>query len=197
MIKRCSEGHVYDPEKYSSCPHCGIPDLDMGKTTPRQSPPPARDDRTRPARRPEGDKGAGPVAQDRGRVVPDDEGRTKAFVREKLGFDPVVGWLVCVDGPDRGRDYRLRSERNSIGRSERMDVCIRGDETISRDNHAGIVFNPRDKSFVLLPGEGRGLVYLGGEAVYVPTPLSPYDAVELGKTRLVFVPFCGERFQWD
>jgi len=126
-----------------------------------------------------------------------EEGVTVGYYRKKIGIDPVVGWLVCIEGEDRGRDYRLHSERNFIGRSEKMDVCIRGDETISRENHAVISFNPRNNAFKLQPGDGRGLVYLNGEDLDVPLPLEPYDVLELGQTRLMFIPFCGERFKWE
>ncbi|WP_424766536.1 hypothetical protein [Paenibacillus sp. sgz302251] len=30
------------------------------------------------------------------------------------GIDPVVGWLVCVEGPHKGNDFRLHSERNLL-----------------------------------------------------------------------------------
>jgi hypothetical protein len=39
-------------------------------------------------------------------------------------------------------------------------------------------------------------VYLNDEEVTVPTELKPYDIIELGQTKLMFVPFCGEHFQW-
>ena len=38
--------------------------------------------------------------------------------------NPVVGWLVCLEGPDRGHDYPLRAGTNAIGRSPSMEVCI-------------------------------------------------------------------------
>ena len=30
------------------------------------------------------------------------------------GVEPVVGWLVCIDGPSRGSDYRLHAGYNYI-----------------------------------------------------------------------------------
>jgi len=107
-----------------------------------------------------------------------------------------VGWLVCVEGADKGRDYRIRSEKNFIGRSEKMDIQISGDETISRENHAVVSFNPKNNAFKIHPGDGRGIVYLNGDDVDTPQELKPFDTVELGQTKLMFMPFCGERFQW-
>jgi hypothetical protein len=32
-------------------------------------------------------------------------GRTVAIIHETLGINPVVAWLVCVDGKRRAADY--------------------------------------------------------------------------------------------
>jgi hypothetical protein len=108
----------------------------------------------------------------------------------------VVGWLVCLKGPDRGRDYRLRSEKNFIGRAPNMDIAIEGDNMISRERHAIVIFDPKKKSFWALPGDASGLVYLNGEMVNSPTAMKADDLLELGQTTLVLIPFCGERHSW-
>ena len=77
-----------------------------------------------------------------------------------------------------------------------MDIQILGDNEISRRNHAVIVFDPKKKETVLLPGDSNGLVYLNESAVYVPKPLNPYDKIELGKSIFLFIPFCGNNFMW-
>src|SRR6202035_5316993 len=111
-------------------------------------------------------------------------------------IDPVVGWLVVVHGPEKGRDYHIRSDNNTIGRSEEMYICISGDESISRERHAVITFDPQQNAFHLCPGEGRGLVYVNGEVLLADRKLQAYDQIQLGKTKLIFVPFCGEKFSW-
>jgi hypothetical protein len=120
-----------------------------------------------------------------------------AIVRKKTGIDPVVGWLVCVKGPEKGRDYRIRSEKNTIGRSESMDICIAGDETISRSDQAFLVYDPKRRAFRIQAGTGRGLIYRNGEEVVTSEALLPYDVLEIGESEFLFVPFCGERFQWE
>ena len=34
-MQRCPQGHYYDPARYSRCPACGIPDLDVQPTRGR------------------------------------------------------------------------------------------------------------------------------------------------------------------
>lgn len=180
---RCERGHYYDSQQHSRCPTCGVPGLAVQSNTPIQSAA-AQPDTI--------------VTQVRGQTAGvADVGVTVAMVRKKIGIDPVVGWLVCIEGPEKGRDYRVRSERNAIGRGADMAICISGDEAISRENHAYISFNPRKASFRIAPGDSRGMTYLNGDEVDVPMPLQAYDIIELGQTHLLFVPLCGEKFNWE
>ena len=34
-------------------------------------------------------------------------------------------------------------------------------------------------------------------AVYTPIVLKSYDVIEMGDSKFVFVPFCGESFMWE
>ena len=184
-MKRCENGHYYDANKYSACPSCGIQDLDIRATVIHPVPPVS-------AASTEGHT----VRYDQSPRPGSEPGVTVGLLRKKTGIDPVVGWLVCIQGADKGRDFRIRSERNAIGRAPNMDICISGDDSISREKHAYISYNPRRNSFLLTPGDSRGIVYLNDEEVAAPMALTAYDVVELGQTKLLFVPFCGAQFQW-
>jgi len=109
---------------------------------------------------------------------------------------PVCGWLICVNGARKGMDYKIHSGKNFIGRGDDMDIQILGDNEINRKNHAIIVYEPKQRKTVLLPGDSEGLVYYEDEAVYVPTEVSAFKTIELGKSRFLFVPLCGENFEW-
>jgi len=184
-LTRCDNGHYYDAKKHTSCPFCGVQNLgiDIEQTM---------------AKRP-GNAGfevnvTKPLGQGRRQ---DESGVTRGIYKQKMGVDPVAGWLVSISGPQIGLDYRITAERNFIGRGENMDIRIVGDEAISRENHASVSYSPKNHTFRLYPGESKGLVYLNDGEVLTPELLKPFDVIEMGQTRLMFVPLCGENFHWD
>lgn len=125
--------------------------------------------------------------------------RTVTEVEEELLFsreEPVVGWLVCIKGARQGKDYKLHTGKNFVGRADDMDVQVLGDSEIDRKNHAIVVYDPKKKETTLLPGESQGLVYLNGNTVFSPTVIEAYAEIALGKSKFVFIPFCGEHFAW-
>jgi len=194
-LKRCENGHYFDPAKHTTCPSCGVQNINFEPTR-------KKDEIKLADTLPQAPAGGAGVTAPAGGGAPKppragEDGKTVSLIHKKAGIDPVVGWLVCVEGADRGRDYRIRSEKNFIGRGESMDVAIRGDETVSRENHAVVSFNPKARQFKLHPGDSRGLVYLNGEEVDHPSPLKAGDHIELGQTKLLFVPLCDDTFTWE
>lgn len=196
-MKRCEKGHYYDASRTPECPYCngtcGSVNLNqsldqnqgnISKTMPLSQGNPSSPNisKTMPLEMP-------PSAKD-------NSNKTVALFKKETGIDPVVGWLVCVKGGDKGRDYRIHGERNFIGRSEKMDICIGGDETISREVHAIISYDMRKNTFRIYQGESKGIVYLNDEEVITAQVLKPYDSIEIGETKLLFIPFCEERFKW-
>lgn len=171
---RCQNGHYYDNAKYHACPYCGMSDDALQKTVARIS-----EDQVKKA------------------VEPAQQATIAKSVKVNSGIEYVVGWLVCVEGPEKGKDYRLHSERNFIGRAPEMDVSIQKDNAISRLNHAVISYNDRAKTFRLSSGEVRGIIYLNSEEVSMPTELKSGDIIEIGESSLRFVPLCGTDFSWE
>ena len=213
---RCDNGHLYEESQHSSCPHCGV-ELSTEGTRPnmpfRAGSTEGPTVRTDPGGAAGGGFGAsGEVertVQRRnagpGRTpVAEEEERTRAAWRFQgaepgaVPFSPVAGWLVCLKGQDRGRDFRLQPEGNFVGRSPDNDVVIANDPQISRDKHAIIFYDPLENTFVLTRGErARGVVRINGKAVYQPQVLNARDVIQLGETELLFVPLCGDDFTWD
>ena len=110
--------------------------------------------------------------------------------------DPVVGWLVCVEGPLRGAAWNLHAGYNYIGR-ETGDIRLRGDSQISREKHATVAYYDKNRTYYVGPAEGRNIIELNGEPVFGSTQLNSRDIITIGTTKLMFVPFCGEDFAWD
>lgn len=138
-----------------------------------------------------------PLGNPAEKSVSEDEQKTTAIMEETIGFSPVVGWLVCTEGKFKGTSFNLYGKINTIGRSDRMDICIKGDPTISKENHARLAYSLKSNSFRLIPAESANDIYINEEEIYVPTTLHPYDLIEIGQTKLVFIPFCSDRFSWE
>lgn len=216
----CGHGHIYDSDLYAACPYCnstqpiirfdagpvpgqrssvrgsgGPTVLDGGRTAPLRgggfSPaegevPVTQGGPTQPPR------GYAPRKEQRA----DADTRTQGMLNRKLGIDPVVGWLVCIEGAERGKDYRLLGRINTIGRGEQMDVRIQGDPSISHANHARLGYGEKNNRFTLIPADGANVIYLNGEEVYTPVVLEPYDVIDFGATKLLFLPLCSPQFRW-
>ncbi len=111
--------------------------------------------------------------------------------------DPVVAWVVVVEGPGRGVALAVGYGNNRIGRAHTENLALDfGDEEISRENHATLTFDGRHRRFYLVPGQGRNLIYVNGEPVMSPVELKGGEDIMLGGTTLRFVPFCGKTFDW-
>ncbi len=132
------------------------------------------------------------------RTAPDsDPGNTADVIWEDFHPEPVTGWLVCVEGAEKGRDYRITAKINGIGRSETMDICIKGDPWISRENQARISYDGEHNNFYLIPTESPNPVYINDELLYVPTRLNKGDILKLGRSKFIFSPFCDDVFNWQ
>lgn len=112
-------------------------------------------------------------------------------------FRRVVGWMVGVKGPCRGVDYRLHEGKNYIGRSPRCEVNVE-DLKVSSGNVAQVVFDPRSKRFFSSDCDGTSTIcYQNGEPLLGRNQIELYDSIELGDSKLIFVPLCGEHFTWN
>ncbi len=185
-------GNYYNPAFHGSCPHCDSLEAtgDLGVTTPVGGPIPD-----------EGGAVMGGVTEpvndlnERGGFTPFSEPTQVGGGLDAGGTDPVVGWLVCIEGPMRGNDYRLHAGYNYIGR-EVGDIRIRGDLQISRENHAMIAYDETELMFYIGPAAGRNLIKVNGKTVMNAVELKNYDVISIGSTKLIFAALCGESFSW-
>lgn len=209
-IQECANGHLYDTAQYPVCPYCsgagnrvdfnsngaGSFDktvaaydmtYDIGKTIS------VFDTGNTPAAPAAPSAPAAPKQENR----LSEAGKTVGVFQKKMSFEPVVGWLVCINGKEKGKDYRIYGKNNTIGRDDRSDICLKGDNSISRENHAKLAYDRKHNSFHIIPADGANPVYLNDEPVYVPQKLKANDILEIGELKLMFVPFCNDSFKWE
>ena len=112
--------------------------------------------------------------------------------------DPPVGWLVVVGGPGKGRVLTLGSGMNAIGRSEESRVRLDfGDDNVSRRNHARLIYEPRQRRWLLNHGDGTNLTYLNGDVVVGIAEIESGAEIQLGDTTMRFQAFCSREFDWQ
>lgn len=79
---RCTNGHMFSSRRHRNvCPYCNV--------------------MVEQEQRPSGQQVA----------VAEVDDKTMPYLGEMDGIDPVTGWLVCIEGPQMGRDYRILSEK--------------------------------------------------------------------------------------
>ena len=199
-LTRCSQGHFYDADTNASCPHCQRDQgndstvivqrkvEDDSKTVPLTEAIPQAGGATKTG----GGRSTVTVAP-----VQDDDEKTISFAKEKVGREPVVGWLVCIAGPHMGADFRLKTGKNFIGRGSNMDAALTEDKSVSRDKHAIVLYEPKKHTFMVNPGESRELCYLNDEVVLSAQIIKRNDVISVGDSKLMFFPCCDGIFNWD
>ena len=109
----------------------------------------------------------------------------------------IAGWLVCIKGNSYGESFNVYVGENKIGRGDRMDIVLRGDRYISREDQAILIYNSDNNKFFVKPGTARELFYLNDKVVLKETEIRDGDIINIGFTDLVFKAFCGENFNWN
>ena len=137
-MRKCDKGHYYDASMHTSCPYCGggrNTEKTMAMGVP--APMPSMQAPAAPAApagfgagngvektvamgmTPPQRMGSGAIEATLplGQPVPAapqgaNEGKTIAMISTEYGVDPVVGWLVRLNGKEKGMDYRIHSDNN-------------------------------------------------------------------------------------
>lgn len=162
MAKFCNNGHQMD-DSWTECPYCvrtgyriaSTPDA--GKTRPDMS-------ETRPDEKPVFD-GA------------------QTVLLSAVKRAPVVGWLVVIQGPQKGEDFRLREGKNTLGKSPDCEVCLQ-DQTVS-GKHASISYKEGKFFLTDLDSTNGTCVNETSEAVS-RVELNDGDVIYVGETALKF-----------
>ena len=81
-----------------------------------------------------------------------------------------------------------------------MEVSLLNDDSVSRSCEATIIYDSRSNAFYIIPGDSGSLGYIDGAALLERASLKGMEEIEFGnsgKNKYLFVPLCGERFQWS
>jgi len=109
-----------------------------------------------------------------------------------------VGWLVVIDGPGRGTSFALHAGMSQIGRGEDQAVSLDfGDTTISRNNHAAIVYDVETHTFLMGHGGKANVVRLNSKPLICTEEVKNTDLIRIGETTLRLVVFCNAEFNWE
>ncbi len=139
------------------------------------------------------------------RPVEDEAARTQLVrgrqqvKRDRFHQDPVVAWLVIVGGPGLGSFRPIHEGNNTIGRASTQRIPIDfGDDTISSEEMAYIRYDSVDRSFLFVPNLAKtNVVQVNDRKPTAAVALAAMDVITMGRTQLVFVPFCGPDFDWS
>ena len=221
QYKQCPQGHYFDPAIYNTCPYCtdvnrrSSGGLESQVTVPvnyqndvpgSNNTVPASDNGPVSAAEAENSGTSVPVSGTAntigGITVPAPVIKPKS----KEGEDPnpeddtkfVVGWLVAVEGPYRGRSFELYNGYCSIGR-EQGDIILNKDKQVSREKNLSTVYDSDNNCFYITAGESRNVAHFNGKALLSGSSkeMNAYDVIKVGTTKFLFVPFCCDKFSWN
>ncbi|MEP3636434.1 MAG: FHA domain-containing protein [Paracoccaceae bacterium] len=131
-----------------------------------------------------------------GEVVDIFDDAPKVAQAEKVQFP--VGWILVVEGPGRGHCFALSSGMSQMGRGEDQSIQLDfGDASISRSNHAAVVYDPESRKFLLGHGGKTNIVRLNNKPVISNEDLEDGDKITIGETTLQIKTFCGPDFDWS
>ena len=193
-VIRCLNGHFYNSEKYGECPHCsdGSTYMTTGAFSERNLVRNGEDilfktiseEEARKAFREHSLRKGDNTAP--GYIYLDEDDEKTVGIMGELGLEgAAAGWLVCIGGSVRGRDFTLKCGRNFLS-------SYPGLEGIAPD--ASVVFNYHNNTFVFLAGASQAR--LNGKEIAGTAVLKKSDIIELNDFRFVFVPFCEGDFKW-
>lgn len=205
-IVRCVKGHFYDADRAKECPYCVKQEKEQkiivrsfkGESSEQRGNPVVEEAPTvafsseREIVITSADR---ENAKKRG-ISADKEGVTISLFSKGVGKAYVTGWLVGLEEPVKGQDYRIIHGKNWVGRNYNMDICISDGEEIAMVNHCALIYDGKGNQFFILAGNGT-TTYLNGTLVQGANELKSGDQIKIGNCLFEFVPFCREGHVWE
>jgi FHA domain len=174
--KFCANGHQME-DSWDLCPYCqktgfipGARDLKKTRIDSSASTPTAVQIPTAASLAPPPAAAPAPVVR-------------KTMVMADLHRGLLMGWVVLMDGMDRGRDFRIREGQNSLGSDSSCNIVI-SHPTIS-GKHANL--RAEDGKFFLTDLDSTNGTYLNeGPKRIAREEIKDNDLIRLGEVTLKF-----------
>jgi len=182
MAKFCENGHPMEPS-WDICPYCRRTGIQLpagrarqvGVETPQRA-------------------GIAPVSADAAglnqtrieltpdRLAPRQPDADQTLLRPTTSRQ-LVGWLVALDGPQQGEDFRLRDGQNVIGSGPVADIRLQGEAVDAR--HASL--RHRSGAFSLTDLDSHNGTFLNAGATRIARQmLKDNDVIRIGCVSLKF-----------
>jgi hypothetical protein len=130
---------------------------------------------------------------------PEPEAPEKDEVKESPAVEKLpIGWVAVINGPGRGNFFPLSDRVSQIGRAEGQAIQLGfGDDYISRESHAAILYAPDRREFELHDSGKANPVRLNNQKVTGAQILRSGDTIQVGTTTLRFLALCDADFAWE
>lgn len=206
-IKKCPNGHTYDPNVYDHCPFCPSPAGNYGrndsdKTFGYGNQPPVDDIPTQLMSSMGNRKSA--ADPDKTVVIPKNEGpfdepKTKVHQTTTTNTDEkhsanrkklvavLSTFSKTVD--ENGEVFKLYEGKTAIGRDDDCGIVIKDDEEISSKHIIILCRNIEGQplKFFLKDNMSTNGTYLNGSLEDEQVELKSFDVIKIGSTELTFI----------
>ncbi len=109
-----------------------------------------------------------------------------------------LAWLVAITGPMKGTFFVITSGENYIGQAKENSICLINDPDVSARQNS-IHYDAEYRAFYvdMCPNAQQMTKLSDGDTINSRTPLEQGEVLQVSpNTKLRFVPFCGETFNW-
>ena len=192
---RCEKGHMYDDNRFYTCPHCNV-DVDIEQITKQTynnmverageyNPKVGSSIETVAGEVTEPEKAYAPIPEEF------NQSTIGAYIFGKQ--EPVVAWIICMNNDMRGQDFRLAEGRNIF--SNQTDAQIYLPDMKDGSGGMAITYASLDDSFHIEAGDSE--VSINGENINDHSVLEGQCVIDIDGYNLVFIPFCEFGRNWN
>jgi len=192
-MKSCKNGHYYNEDKEKQCPYCSESNFILDNIGENEE---EMTEVINLIKKQKVEETTSDTEEITMMLKSNNSHLSKDF--EALSVIELAGWIVIISDIGKGRIFNITYGMNSIGRAKSNQISIdTEDTTISRKKHASIIYDFENNLFFIQHHEGKYLTYLNQKMILDSTKIYAYDKIKIGKTEFIFVPLCGDKFNWE